>query len=154
MGQGVEITPTYIKNQSSAEKKRAEPDPRFPPDPFLTVLRGIHEELSPQILKSMAKSGKPLINQVRLLGISFSLDDYHPNLLFMVKLPLTYEETVALCRKHPGTDYLEIKGGNLLAIPTDRDSLELKKVLSSLGWVAAGKASIIRCVEFLDTTKE
>lgn len=121
------------------QKDASPADPRVP-DPYRTVVRGIAEELSPEI------SSRVTLDDVVLLGVCFNLDSMHPSMLFLARVPLSLKEILANCRDTPGKDFME---GVQHWLPGDAESSEWPARLSEEGWVAGGKAAVIRALEFL-----
>jgi hypothetical protein len=56
------------------------------PVPFRTVVRGITEEISPQLARSLNPDA------IYLLGICFDLDVFEPDLLFLVALSVSHDD--------------------------------------------------------------
>lgn len=112
-------------------------------DLFNTVLRGIDEEVTPSL--------RPLLSPAapRLLGIGFGLDEFHPTLLFSIFLPQSCSEVVALARSNPGKDFPE---GRLLPMRVEPAWAEVERALKAQPWEEAGKASVIRAMEFVEAT--
>jgi hypothetical protein len=108
---------------------------------FNTSLRGIEEEVSPELRKMLSEDAP------HLLGISFGLDELHPKLLFSVFLPLPYEEMTEVMRRSPGRDFQE---GHLISIPADENWAALRRALRREPWIEGGKACLIRATEFVD----
>ncbi|MGL4501807.1 MAG: hypothetical protein ACRCU2_22245, partial [Planktothrix sp.] len=73
------------------------------PVPFRTVIRGVEEEISPGIADYLKNNNHAIF----LLGLDFNIELFHPNLLFMIALPLDCEEVYEQCRQRPGRDFLE-----------------------------------------------
>lgn len=112
---------------------------------FNAVLRGIKEELSPEIMKHIS------IRNIKLLGITFDLGLFHPDLLFLILIPLTYAQIVESCRKKPGKDFIE---GQLRDLDfMDRNAAINVKLFEQSRWVQGGKASLFRSIEFLESIK-
>lgn len=104
------------------------------------VVRGIEEELSPEI------SSRLRPEDVVLLGTAYNLGEMGPGLLFLTRLPLSLEEVHAKCRETPGKDFSE---GVQHWLPGDAEAREWLPMLSDENWDAVGKASVIRALEFL-----
>jgi DNA-binding CsgD family transcriptional regulator len=109
------------------------------PNPFLTVARGIKEELSPRLVPAAGRG-------VYLLGMAFSLHQLHPDFLFAYFTEQTMEEVYKACREAPGPDFFE---GKLRSVVLDVGESALHDALKGI-WVANGKASVLRAVEFLE----
>jgi hypothetical protein len=109
--------------------------------PFKTVLRGIAEEISPELARRLDPKC------ILLLGIAFNLRNFHPDMLFVVVVPYRAEEVIQMKMQYQGKDYYEI---TLSTISASRDHAELEPVLSDSNWLPGGKASVIRAIEFLD----
>ena len=108
---------------------------------FLGAARGISEELSPTLVPRTPAS------DIYLLGLEFHLQGYHPGLLFYLPLSQTRAEVERACRVSPGKDFFE---GEVRFVHLD-NLVDLQLVLSQEGWFAAGKASIMRALEFLES---
>jgi hypothetical protein len=119
--------------------------PEQAPDPFQTVLRGIEEELSEGVC--------PLVHPdaIYMLGLCLNLDEFHPDLLFLVALPRTFDEVLRLRRDTLGNDFFETSG--IAAVPCEKGNAELDALLAQPKWMPSAKASVIRAVEFLDALK-
>jgi hypothetical protein len=114
------------------------------PSPFRAALRGMDEELSPLIRQDFENSGTKLL----CLGLSYSLDDYHPNILFLGVIPYTYSDVVEKCRLRPGRDFFE---GKLLSCSVISSGADVSNVLLRNDWTGGGKASFFRAVEFIES---
>lgn len=108
---------------------------------FLAAARGISEELSPTLVPRTPAT------DIYLLGLEFHLQGYHPGLLFYLPLAETRAEVERACRVAPGKDFLE---GEMRFVHLDNFA-DLQMLLSQEDWFAAGKASIIRTLEFLES---
>lgn len=113
------------------------------PAPFMTVIRGMEEEVSPKLADQL-RSHPHLIF---LLGLDFDLVSIQPDLLFMVFLPFGYAQIQSLCQQYPGKDFIE---GKLKAVSSE-ETETLDTILANPGWLPSGKASLMRTLEFLDT---
>lgn len=118
------------------------------PVPFRTVIRGIQEEMSPQVAEFVKCNPKSLF----LLGLDFSLKNFHPNLLFMVALPFEIEEILNQCREQPGRDFIEGQINSISVLNLERNK-DLKNLMSNPNWIPSGKASLIRSLEFLQSVQ-
>lgn len=112
------------------------------PAPFKTVLRGISEEISPY-LEWVVPS---LANRIICTGLSFGTRQYHPSMLFLVALPLTWHELIAICRRYPGRDWSE---GTLHAVSLARSEEETLHELTDKEWTGGGGASVCRALEIV-----
>jgi hypothetical protein len=110
---------------------------------FNTVLRGLDEEASPELRERVA--AEPW--RIRMLGLGFELDTFHPDALFLALLPCCLDELYEICRRRPGKDFWEGKLGGVLALG---ERAELRALLSQDQWVAGGKACVIRSLEYVD----
>jgi hypothetical protein len=115
------------------------------PAPFRTVLRGIEEEASPRIA-SLIRSRPSLMF---LLSLDFELLSFQPDLLFLVFLPLEYEQFKEICRQYKGRDFIE---GQIQGFPIS-DNDRLQELLSNPNWIPSGKASLIRALEFVSAVE-
>jgi hypothetical protein len=120
-------------------------DRRGTPDPFRTVIRGIEEEVSPELAREIDPA------TVLLLGVAFNIDCFHPDLLFTVAVPYRFEQIVRRAEEFPGKDYFE---GKLLSMRASRDDTDVRAVLSLNNWDGCGKAGVMRTLEFLDAVKK
>lgn len=110
--------------------------------PFNAVRRGISEEISSHLTVHPGA--------VILLGISFNLDFFYPSMLFAAAVPLSAAEIHRIHVEYPGIDYHE---GKLQVVPADRESPEIVEALRSGDWDEAGRACVIRTLEFLGTVQ-
>lgn len=113
------------------------------PSPFRAAIRGIAEEISPQI-EEIFVSGRA---SLRCLGLSFDLAGYQPDMLFLAILPLSLEQTMTLFKEHAGVDFFE---GKLMHADIEDQDSELSRCLGHDRWTGGGKASVIRAIEYLD----
>lgn len=111
------------------------------PVPFKVVLRGIEEEASPEIVDCLYEN----LNSVFLLGMDFQLLSFHPDLLFLVFVPMSYEKFRKLCIQSPGKDFFE---GKIRAISLS-EKHKINRLLAAHNWVPGGKSSFIRALEFI-----
>jgi hypothetical protein len=112
--------------------------------PFYAAARGIEEELSP-LLRPKRPS-----EAILLLGLEFHFQGYHPGLLYLTCLPFTRAEVLTACGERPGKDFHE---GSVRFVTLASEG-ELRTKLSSSNWFHAGKASIIRSLEYLTDSAE
>jgi hypothetical protein len=132
-----------------AETLHAEKDQVFVPDarerrgaPYRTVVRGIAEELSPELADVARRARlKPL-----LLGISFDLEGFHPDLLFLWLTELRAGEVLTSIRNHPGKDFFE---GRIRSLDMSMGLHDVVRALTSERWTPGGAASVVRGLEFL-----
>lgn len=113
--------------------------------PFRTVMRGIEEELSPRLRELIEGQAD---DSLLCLGMSFDLEGFHPDLLFLVLLSITYEEVQRICLERPGKDFFE---GKMMACDISKDKAWIVKILQSGQWTPGGAASVVRSIEFLDS---
>jgi hypothetical protein len=114
--------------------------------PFRTVARGVAEELSPKLADILSSLGWAL--HLRLLGLSYDLEGFHPDLLFLLVVPLTQTEVRKICRESPGPDGpLE---GALQSTFIGEGPFDIVRSLATTRWTPGGAASVIRCLEYLD----
>jgi hypothetical protein len=126
-----------------SENLHPEKDGVFGPQPanslFLAAARGIGEELSPRLVPESPST------DIYLLGLDFHMHGFHPGLLFYLPLSATREEVERACRESPGKDFQE---GRLLFLRVGNPA-DIDLALSQSHWFSAGKASVIRTLEFL-----
>ncbi|MCE5251367.1 hypothetical protein LLG96_14225 [bacterium] len=112
------------------------------PAPFRTAIRGISEECSPKIAQYVVENYHNLL----FLGMDFDLSVLHPDILFLLMLPLNLQEFKTTCREFPGKDFIE---GRIRSVALS-DNQKIYDLLSKENWVPGGKASFIRAIEFLN----
>ena len=117
---------------------------RILPVPFETVLRGLEEEISPQIKDMVTHQG---FQSMICLGMSFDLEGFHPDLLFLIPLSMTFREVQQLCQEYPGKDFFE---GKMIGSDIDQGTDEVLATLRRRQWTPGGAASVIRSLEFLN----
>jgi len=110
------------------------------PSPFHTIRRGLSEEISPDLVSYISP-----LNSL-LLGISFDLGVFHPDLLFVVALPLSYDEILGMRQKRKGIDFYE---GQPVGVKCTLDNRILIDYLNDPSWIPSGLASVIRTIEFV-----
>jgi hypothetical protein len=118
------------------------------PAPFDTVLRGIREELSPRLCEIVIEQG---FQSILCLGMSFDLEGFHPNLLFLVAMAKTFGEIQQLCREFPGRDFFE---GKLIGCDIETGTEEMLNALANRSWTPGGVASVIRTLEFVNSISQ
>ncbi len=116
---------------------------RGPESLFLAAARGIKEELSPLLAPRVPS------RDIYLLGVEFNLIEYNPGLLFYLPLSLTRADVEYALVESAGKDQQENQG-RVLFVHLDRLS-SIEAVLSERNWYPAGKASVIRTLEFLSS---
>lgn len=114
------------------------------PAPFRAVLRGVAEEISPNLREHLNP------NAILLLGLAFNLRNLHPDILFLAATLLNRKAVLELATDFPGKDFVE---GNLLSVNITSDSRQLDRILSARNWLPAGKACLMRSIEFLDAIR-
>ncbi|SRR5258708_8971361 len=127
------------KDQSLARSKSG-----VLPAPFRTVLRGIAEEVSPELARHISS------DTLLLLGLAFNLRNFHPDILFAVVVPYRLNEVIEIARNYPGVDWFE---GKILAVTLTGERTELHGALAEDNWLPGGKASLMRTIEFLDAVR-
>lgn len=112
---------------------------------FNAVIRGVKEELSPEIENRIG------IRNIKLLGITFDLDLFHPDFLLIIFIPLTYAQIMEACKRKPGKDFIE---GQLRYLDfIDRYAMANVEIFEHSRWVQGGMASLFRSIEFLESIK-
>ena len=106
---------------------------------FKAAGRGIEEELSPSLAPPSPAT------DILLLGLEFHLQAYHPGLLFYLPLVETRAEVQKALREDRGIHYFE---GRAQFVHLD-DLAALERLLGADNWIAPGKASAIRTLEYL-----
>ena len=106
--------------------------------PFRTVLRGIDEEISPKLVQGLDPTS------ILLLGLSFNLRSFHPDMLFCLAVPHCRDDVLKMA---PGTAFVERE---ILDAPASGDDAKFDDVLSLDNWLPGGKACLIRTIEFID----
>jgi len=114
------------------------------PAPFRTAIRGIEEEVSPQLADLVRANPRHLV----LLGMDFDLESFHPDLLFLLAWPGQLQDIQRMVEENPGRDFVE---GSMQAVRMRRS--EISQLLEEPMWIPGGKASVIRAVEFVSTLK-
>ncbi len=115
--------------------------------PFRTAMRGLAEELSPRLNEILDSIGWE--KHLRMLGISFDLEGFHPDLLFLLTLPLTHAEIKRICREFPGND-ASIEGA-LKSAAISEGGYDIVRKLATTRWTPGGAASVIRSLEYLSS---
>lgn len=115
--------------------------------PFRTVKRGIAEELSPRLANFANSDGQE--GYLRMLGMSYDLEGFHPDLLFLLILPLTHVEVRKICREFPGVD-APIEGA-LRSICLIGGAHDIVQRLATTLWTPGGAASVIRALEYMSS---
>ncbi len=113
--------------------------------PFRTVMRGLEEELSPKLNEILESIGWD--KHLQMLGISFDLEGFHPDLLFLLIVPMTHNEVRKICREFPGKD-AAIEGA-LKSIVISEGGHDMARKLTTTRWTPGGAASVIRSLEYL-----
>jgi hypothetical protein len=114
------------------------------PHPAAAVRRGINEESSPDMAKHILDLG------LKITGLDFGLDVFHPFLLWIALVDLTADEFMHECAVNPGKDSHEAE---IKFVPADVDDAETKALLAREDWVPGGKASFVRALQLIDTIK-
>ena len=134
------------------ERAEAPPDialdaryvPAGVPDPFAAVRRGLSSEISPQVSDFVPDEA------IKITGIAFDLDIYHPTLLFCIFAPLSHDELLEISRREPGREAYEIVLHSVRADGRDKSTVSL---LCDGDWVQTGKASAIRALEVIESIR-
>jgi hypothetical protein len=143
-----------LVNKPGDERGDVEADNKYKPQkvphPFAAVRRGVGEELSPGLLPHVGRYA------IKLTGISFDLLSAHPDLLFVIAIPLGRNEILEICL-HPGEDSHEGRLQFIPFIPLSRLSkadVEINEVLHDPHWTGGGHASVVRALELVDALME
>jgi hypothetical protein len=108
---------------------------------FLAAARGVREELSPELEPRNPTS------DLYLLGLEFHLQGCHPGLLFYFPLSETRAQVEQACCEFTGKDFFETaRRPEFVSLDSPSD---IETALSGQEWSSAGKASVIRTLEFL-----
>jgi len=129
-----------IHQNKDLEHQNLSPDSVNCPNPFYAVRRGLLEEVSRSLVQYASTQN------LLLLGIAFDLNVFHPDLLFVVALPLDYDDLRERRRQQRGEDFTE---GRLIGVPCTLDNPTLNEYLYDSNWVPSGLASVTRTIEFL-----
>ena len=108
------VNPDY--DDRPVRKVSASYEPKGVPDPFRTATRGIIEELSRTLLKHIRPRA------IKLTGLCYNLEGYHPDLLFIAAVDLPKEQVAKLCAERPGKDFRE---GELRFTPATFDDEDM-----------------------------
>jgi hypothetical protein len=114
--------------------------------PYRTVMRGISEELSPRLTEIIG--GRDGQKHLRMLGMSFDLEGFHPDLIFLLVIPLKQYEIRKICREFPGVD-APVEGALRWHYIGD-GAHDIVRTLATTKWTPGGAASVIRSLEYLD----
>lgn len=112
------------------------------PHPFAAARRGLGREISPKILDFVTR------NVLKLTGLSYSLERYHPDALFVAAVDCAKDEIVEMRRKYRGEEFDE---GQLEFIPANRNDPDTRAVLDDPRWYGGGKASLVRALELIES---
>ena len=113
-------------------------DGRSVPHPFAAALRGIRSELSPMLTAHMGP------NSLKLSGLSYSLESYQPDALFIAAVNADRDDVLRMCSEHPGDEFHE---GQLCFIPARFTDDFVQQLFRKPDWVPAGLASVVRAIE-------
>ncbi len=108
---------------------------------FNAAARGIERELSWSL-----DPANPAV-ALSLIGLGFDLKQYHPCLLFYVPFPYSRAQIESCAVEKRGIEHQERKGLPKFVHLDDRTSLDA--LMARSDWFPAGKASVIRTIEFL-----
>jgi hypothetical protein len=117
--------------------------------PYRTATRGIAEEMSPRLAEIIDSHG--WAQHLRLLGLSFDLEGFHPSLLFLLVVPLAVTDVHRICRESPGKDFQE---GSLRSTHIGDGPFDIVRSLATTPWTGGGAASVIRSLEYIDATAQ
>ncbi|GEM_PF-5895161 len=135
------VNPDYESEKEVKEGYK----PRGVPHPFWTARRGIGEELSTSLLDYLQP------NALKLTGICYNLEGYHPDFLFVAAIDLTKKEVEEKCQRNPGKGFREV--GELRFTRACIDD-ETERLLAQPGWVAGDEASLFRALEVIESLKK
>jgi len=76
------------------------------------------------------------------------LEGFHPDLLFLLAVPLEADEVQKTCREFPGPDG-PLEGG-LRSTYIGNGPFDIVRILATTKWTPGGAASVIRSLEYLD----
>jgi hypothetical protein len=120
--------------------------PRGVPHPFWTARRGIKEEISKVLLRHL----RP--NAIKLTGICYNLEGYHPDLLFVAAVDLPKDEILKLYADRPGVDFGE---GELRFTKASFDDPETQGLFADRArWVPGDEASLFRAIELIEALQD
>lgn len=115
--------------------------------PYRTVIRGVSEELSPRLAEVIGAGDWQ--KHLRMLGMSFDLEGFHPDLIFLLVIPLKQYEIRKICREFPGVD-APVEGALRWHYIGD-GAHDIVRTLATTNWTPGGAASVIRSLEYLDS---
>lgn len=117
--------------------------PKGIPHPLAAALRGIAEEISPELPSHVLENG------LNVTGVSFDLASFHPDILYVAAVDATAEEVLEMRLRSPGKSFFE---GVPVFVPADFRDADTSRVLNdpSFGWNPGGKAALVRTLEIID----
>lgn len=135
--------------QAVGDDKNSTYAPKDVPHPFAAVRRGLREELSPELPKYIGP------DSVKLIGVCFDLVAAHPDLLFVLPIPLCRQEIEHICRTIPAKDAPERKGDIMFFPVKSNNPDDYRDLRDSDRWIPGGQASVVRTLELVrQATKE
>lgn len=114
------------------------------PNPFAAVRRGVSSEISPSLYDSTPADA------MKVTGLAFGLDIFHPSLLFCLFASASLDEILTWRAENPGSESYEL---SLKSTPASLENPDTQSVLHSGRWVEAGKASLIRALELVSAIR-
>jgi hypothetical protein len=134
-----------LRSNEPADSKYARDasyQPEGVPHPLAALWRGIGDELTPAVQNLLNKQ-PPLL----CTGLCFELDTLHPNLMFLIPVPLSAAAVLDLRRRFHGAEEYE---GRLRFIPATFQHLLTQEVLNNERWVPGARAAVVRAIEVID----
>jgi len=144
-GNPTKLVHSRLARYRSKSRKDRNYEPVGIPHPLAAAIRGVEEELSPDLLRFVDASN------LKVTGICFDLNVFHPTLLICLAVPLTAEQIEGMCRRRPGKDHR--KEVRLSFVPASEDHPETKELLARDTWLPGGQASLFRALELLAALK-
>jgi hypothetical protein len=119
--------------------------PRATPSPYLCALRGVEEEMSPNIVDAIA----PSPYRIKFLSVVIDLKMFHPHLFGIVELPFTRDETIKEIADNPDKD-VRAEAGRHQYVPLDFSDRTTKELVADQrDWSAAGLAALVSAEKYL-----
>jgi hypothetical protein len=144
VAEGQLVNPAYEKNPP--EEIQEDYEPRGVPHPFRSAKRGIGEEISKSLLNHL----RP--NALKLTGICYNLEAYHPDFLFVAAIDRTKQQVMEAFHRNQGVGFREV--GRLQFLEPSFEREETLSRLAQPGWVAGDEASLFRAIELVDELKK
>jgi transcriptional regulator with XRE-family HTH domain/endonuclease V-like protein UPF0215 family len=113
------------------------------PSPLLAAQRGVKEELSEGLYHLL----KDAPERFKFLNLLVPIDRFHPELIGVIDLPFTLEETKALIEESPGKDHPEAMSIRYVPLdPTANATAEVMRDRSK--WTVGGLAALISAIQY------